>query len=134
MDDFNRELLGNEVGFSLPSERVIRTLEQIAEGRAYPKFLRVDNGPEFISHKLQTWCAEHNVILSHIEPGKPTQNGHIERLNRTYREDILDQYLLESLKEVRALNEQWLTMYNGSRPHSALGRQTPWQFMASKIS
>lgn len=91
LDDFNRESLGIEVDFSPPTERVVRVLEQIAQYSGYPDFLRVDNGPEFISHKLVEWSQTNNVILNDMEPGKPAQNGYIERFNRTYREDVLDQ-------------------------------------------
>ena len=129
LDDFNRESLSIEVDFSLPTDRVVRVLERIAQWRGYPKFIRVDNGPEFISQKLMDWGAVHGVIIDHIMPGSPAQNGYIERFNRTYREDILDQYLFENLDEVRDLTTQWQQMYNGQRPHSSLNDQTPWEFI-----
>jgi putative transposase len=52
IDDFNREGLGIEVDFSLPAERVIRSLNQIIEWRGKPKTIRCDNGPEYISSTL----------------------------------------------------------------------------------
>jgi putative transposase len=52
LDDFNREGLGIEVDFSLPAERVIRSLNRIIEWRGRPGAIRVDNGPEYISGKL----------------------------------------------------------------------------------
>ena len=52
LDDFNREGLGIEVDFSLPAERVIRSLNNIIEWRGKPKTIRVDNGPEYISQAL----------------------------------------------------------------------------------
>ena len=55
LDDFNREGLGIEVDTALPSERVVRSLEQIIEWRGKPKTLRCDNGPEYISHTLRKW-------------------------------------------------------------------------------
>ena len=55
IDDFNREALGIEVDFSLPSERVIRTLEQHMEWRGKPKVIRCDNGPEYLSTTIVTW-------------------------------------------------------------------------------
>jgi putative transposase len=130
LDDFNRESLAIEVDFSLPAERVIRVLEQIAMVRGYPSFIRVDNGPELISQRLLEWAQEHGVEINHIQPGKPAQNGYIERFNRTYREDVLDQYWFHDLNEVRNLTEEWMTMYNGQRPHSSLGGKTPWEYMA----
>ena len=54
IDDFNRESLSIEIDFSLPAPRVVRVLEQIANWRGYPSFLRVDNGPELISRCLLT--------------------------------------------------------------------------------
>ncbi len=48
IDDFNREALGIEIDFSLPSERVIRALRQIIGWRGRPKAIRCDNGPEYL--------------------------------------------------------------------------------------
>ncbi len=133
LDDFNRESLAIEIDFSLPTERVVRVLEQVALVRGYPSFIRVDNGPELISQRLLEWAQEHNVTISHIQPGKPAQNGYIERFNRTYREDVLDQYWFRNLKEVRDITGDWIAMYNGQRPHSSLGGKTPWEYMVSCV-
>jgi putative transposase len=129
LDDFNRESLAIEVDFSLPAKRVVRVLEQIALNRGYPAFIRVDNGPELISRCLFEWAQQHSIVINHIKPGKPAQNGYIERFNRTYREDVLDQYWFNNLQEVRDITEEWMFMYNGQRPHSSLGDKTPWEFM-----
>ena len=129
LDDFNRESLAIEIDFSLPAERVVRVLEQTALTRGYPEFIRVDNGPELISQCLLEWAQQHSVVINHIKPGKPAQNGYIERFNRTYREDVLDQFCFNDLQEVRDITEEWMFMYNGQRPHSSLGGKTPWEFM-----
>ena len=94
IDDFNREALGIEVDFSLPSERVIRTLEQHMEWRGKPKVIRCDNGPEYLSTAIVTWTQKLGR-LEYIEPGKPQQNAYIERFNRTARYEWLSQYLWE---------------------------------------
>ena len=112
IDDFNREALWTEVDFSIPSERVVRVLDNLAEYRGYPARLRSDNGPEFIAQALEDWASEHHVTLAFIEPGKPAQNGYVERFNRTYREDILDAYLFSSVEEVRELSNTWRFRYN----------------------
>lgn len=78
IDDFNREGIGIEIDFSLPAERVEKTLEQIIEWRGYPKEIRCDNGPEYISTRLQNWAARKGIRLRYIQPGKPQQNGYVE--------------------------------------------------------
>jgi len=133
IDDFNREALWIEVDTSLPAERVIRVLEILVLWRGYPQQLRIDNGPELISHKLAAWAKKHKVVLAFIQPGKPAQNAYIERFNRTYREDILDAYLFSTIQEVQAITEDWLEEYNTVRPHAALGGLPPYQY-AAKLS
>ena len=132
IDDFNRESLGIEIDYSLPSGRVVRVLDQVAQWRGYPKYLRVDNGPEFIAKKLGEWAELHGVILDFIEPGKPAQNAYIERFNRTYREDVLDMYLFSNLGQVRDITTRWRYDYNSDRPHESLNDMTPWDFLAAK--
>ena len=82
IDEFNREALGIEVDFSLPSERVIRSLDQIIDWRGKPCVIRADNGPELISGKLMEWAGKHQIQIQHIQPGKPQQNAYVERFNR----------------------------------------------------
>ena len=132
LDEFNREGLDIEIDTSIPSERVVRVLEGIRQVRgSAPKRLRLDNGPELISSVLERWAAEHGVRLQFIQPGKPTQNAFIERYNRTYRTEVLDAYLFETLDEVRALTRDWLVRYNHRRPHESLGGLTPVAFARS---
>ena len=85
IDDFNREALGIEVDFSLPSERVIRTLKQIIGWRGKPLAIRCDNGPEYLSAAIVEWARAWSIKLEYIQPGKPQQNAYVERLNKTVR-------------------------------------------------
>jgi putative transposase len=132
VDDFNREALTIAVDFSLTAERVVRELERIAAHRGYPLKLRLDNGPEFIALALAEWAERHGVTLEFIKPGKPMQNGFIERFNRSYRQAVLDMYVFQSLNEVREQTEKWLQEYNEERPHDALGDMTPREFLLTQ--
>ena len=89
LDDFNREGLGIEVDFSLPAERVVRSLNRIIEWRGKPEVIRVDNGPEYVSGKLMTWAEKQGGRIEYIQPDKPQQNAYIERYNRTVRGEWL---------------------------------------------
>lgn len=125
IDDYNRQVLRIETDTSLPALRVIRVLEQLEESRGLPRMLRVDNGPEFISHKLDVWCKERGITLAFIEPGKPTQNAYVERFNGSIRRELLDAYVFRTLDEVREKALDWQYDYNHRRPHKALGYRTP---------
>ncbi len=127
IDDFNREGLCIEIDFSLPSERVIRSLEQVIEWRGKPKSIRCDNGPEYISEKIIAWAEKKNINLMHIQPGKPQQNAYVERYNRTVRYDWMTQYLFESIEEVQSYATKWLWHYNNERPNMAIGGLPPRQ-------
>ncbi len=125
LDDFNREGLGIEVDFSLPAERVVRTLNQIIEWRGQPKAIRVDNGPEYISGKLVEWAEKRKIALTYIQPGKPQQNAYVERYNRTVRHEWLDLYIFETIEEVQEIATEWLWTYNNERPNMGIGGITP---------
>jgi len=125
MDDCTREALAIEIDTSLSSKRIIRTLESVIAWRGKPTAIRTDNGPEFTSKEFEWWCKEHEIEIQFIQPGRPMQNGYIERFNRVYREAILDAYLFTDIREVRALTEEWIEEYNERRPHEALQNRTP---------
>jgi len=114
-----------EVGFSLPSTRVIATLNRLALTRGLPSTITVDNGPEFICTALRKWASDHGVLLHFIQPGKPTQNAFIESLNGTFRHECLDSHAFRTIHEARELIERWRCEYNTERPHSSLGMRTP---------
>ena len=130
MDDFNREVLAIEIDLNLPAPRVIRVLERAVAWRRYQNKLRMDNGPEFISAALAEWAEEHTIELEFIKPGTPTQNSYVERFNRTYRDEILNMYIFQTLSEVRERTENWIREYNEERPHDSLGDLTPWEYLA----
>jgi len=129
IDDYNRESLAIEIDTSLPSLRVIRVLQRLIELRARPKMIRVDNGPEFISDKLQQWCDDQQIHLQFIQPGKPVQNAFVERNNGSLRKELLDAYLFFSLSEVRQMTQEWQQDYNYQRPHESLGNVPPIEFI-----
>jgi len=125
IDDANREALGIAVSRSLPARKITAWLDRLAARNGYPRAIRVDNGPENLSRHFVSWAALHNIKIIYIQPGKPAQNAYIERFNRTYREDILDMYLFESVEHVTQLTNEWLIYYNENRPHQALEALPP---------
>lgn len=125
IDDFNREALRIEPHFSIGSNLVIKILERLVFERGKPSGIRVDNGPEFISSALSEWCMDRSIKLIYIQPGKPMQNGYIERFNRSYREGVLDANLFETIHQARQLSDEFQEDYNLYRPHESLGNLSP---------
>jgi len=125
LDDYNREGLGIEVDLSLPSGRIIRSLEQIIEWRGQPSAIRLDNGPEYISQSLVDWANSKRITLMYIQPGKPTQSACIERYNRTVRHEWLDMHAFESVEQAQHLATEGLWLYNNERPNTAIGGVPP---------
>lgn len=132
VDDFNREALAIEIDLNLPALRVIRVLGRIAAWRGYPDKLRLDNGPECVSTALAEWAECHGVELEFTQPGRPMQNGFIERFNGSYRRGVLDMYVFRTLAEVREHTEIWLRHYNEEIPHDSLNNLTPIEYRQLK--
>ena len=128
IDDCTREALAIEIDTSLSAKRVTRVLNRVIAERGKPVRIRVDNGPEFTSHELTTWAEENHICIQYTQPGRPMQNGFIERFNRLYREAVLDAYLFFELHEVRLLTTEWMEEYNHRRPHEALDNLTPSEY------
>ncbi len=128
LDEGVREVLDIVIDTSIPGGRVVRTLDRLVEWRGKPEAIRVDNGPEYLSQVFADWCRRHHVKLHYIQPGKPNQNAYIERFNRTFRDEVLDAYIFESLHQVREITRGWIQDYNEERPHDSLGKLPPAMF------
>ncbi len=128
IDDCTREALAIEIDTSLSAKRVTRVLNRLIAEQGKPVRIRVDNGPEFTSNELTMWAGENHISIQYTQPGRPMQNGFIERFNRLYREAVLDAYLFFELHEVRLLTTEWMEEYNLRRPHEALDNLTPSEY------
>ncbi len=128
VDVYTRECLALEVDTSFASRRVTRVLEAIVAERGQPQAIRCDNGPELTSRHFLAWCVERKIELLHIQPGKPTQNAHIESFHARLREECLRVSWFQNLFDARRRIATWRAEYNQERPHSSLGYRTPNEF------
>lgn len=129
IDEANRECLAIEVGTSIPSARLIRVLNRLVDCYGTPDAIRLNNGPEIISHAFTEWAGAKGISIRYIQPGKPNQNAFIERFNRTYRTEVLNAHLFANLQQVQTITDTWLIDYNEYRPHDSLGGVPPMQFI-----
>jgi putative transposase len=131
LDCATREALAVEVDYSMPSRRVALALEGLKRMGRKPAEIRVDNGPEFRGAEFQVWCKRNGVKVSHIQPGKPMQNGHIESFNGRLRDECLNGHYFEDVEDAREKINAWRQDYLTKRPHSSLAGRTPAEFAAS---
>jgi putative transposase len=122
VDAYTRECLALEVDTSFASRRVTRVLEGIVAERGQPQAIRCDNGPE------------RQIELVHIQPGKPTQNAHVESFHGRLREECLTVSWFQNLFDARRKIAAWKIEYNDERPHSSLGYRTPKEFAAAQAA
>jgi len=128
IDEGNREALRIECGSSIPAARLVRTMNQLIEVYGKPYAIRMDNGPEMTSQTFIEWAEEMGIELLYIQPGKPNQNAFVERFNRSFRDEVLDANLFNSIAEAQEAADVWVTDYNEFRPHESLGDKTSMEF------
>lgn len=109
-------------------------LSRLASERGAPRYLRSDNGPEFVSRALLRWATNESLGLALIDPGKPWRNGMVESFNGKFRDECLSMEWFRSRVEAKAVIEGWRRQYNEVRPHSSLGKMTPSAFAAMNES
>jgi putative transposase len=125
LDEYTCERLAIDVSGSLRSARVIEALAQLISVRGAPRYLRSDNGPEFVSRALLRWAAQNQLEMALIDRGKPWQNGVNESFNGKFRDECLSMEWFRNRAEAKAVIGTWQQHYNEIRPHSRLGQRTP---------
>lgn len=132
VDDFTRECLTLVADTSLSGRRVVRELDAVIAQRGRPGTIVSDNGTEFTSMTILSWCQDTAIQWHYIAPGKPMQNGFVESFNGRFRDEFLNEVLFSTLTDARIQIAAWKDDYNRHRPHSALGNVPPEEF-AMKI-
>ena len=130
LDEFTREVLAIEVGWSFTVQDVILMLQFLFAVRGAPKHIRSDNGPEFIAKNIQRWLKRAVVDTLYINKASPWENAYVESFNGKLRDELLNCELFLSLSEARCVVDEWRLDYNHHRPHSSLDWQTPAAFAA----
>ena len=125
LDEYSRECLSIRVRRKLNSTDVINVLTDLFILRGVPRYIRSDNGPEFVAEAVRKWINAVGASTAYIEPGSPWENGYCESFNARFRDELLNGEIFYSLKEAQVVIEEWRKHYNTKRPHSALGYRPP---------
>ena len=130
IDEFTRECLALKVSRRMTSEDVIDTLCEVFAVRGVPRFIRSDNGPEFVSKAIERWLRQTQVTALYVQPGSPWQNGYAESFISKLRDEFFNIEEFETVRDSRVLGEGYRVTYNHQRPHSGLNYLTPVEFAA----
>lgn len=134
VDEWTRESLAIDVAGSIRSKQVIELLAKLVSVYGAPRYIRSDNGPEFVATAVLRWLTDEGIETAHIAPGKPWQNGTDESFNGRFRDECLNMEYFRSRAEAVATIETWRRHYNEVRPHSSLGYLTPTEFKKQCMS
>jgi len=127
-DEYTRQCLALEVATSMKSQQVQNVLKALFQTHGTPRFVRSDNGSEFVAKALSLWLQTNGSASYFIAPGSPWQNGHAESFISRLRAECLDADVFYNLNHARIQLEMYRQDYNQYRPHSALKYLTPDQF------
>lgn len=134
LDECSRKVLLCFAATSIKARKLVKLLQELIVQKGKPAYVRCDNGPEFISRILEKFAKNNGIEIRFSQPGKPTQNGLVERLNGTQRKECLNLKYFKTVQEVQQNLDRWWNDYNFDRPHSSLGYLTPQQFIDNNPS
>jgi transposase InsO family protein len=132
IDCHTRELLGWHLSRSGKAKTAEAALEQALIARygklgrvATPFLLRSDNGLVFTSRSYTALVRSYGLRQEFITPHTPEQNGMVERVIWTLKEQCAHRHRFETLQHASRVIGDWISFYNNRRPHQALGMKTP---------
>lgn len=125
IDEYTRECLCIHVARQITANDVVEELTKLFVTRGTPRYLRSDNGSEFVAETVRTWLKRVGVGTLFIEPGSPWENGYIESFNGKFRDELLNGEIFDTIVEAKVITERWRNTYNKIRPHSSLGYRPP---------
>jgi putative transposase len=128
VDEFTRECLALEAATSFTAGKVTKVLASLFAERGAPKYLRSDNGPEFVARSLAIWLKVQGTESRFIKPGAPWQNAKVESFNGRLRAECLDAEVFHNLADAQLKIGLYRKFHNEERAHSSLGYMTPCQF------
>jgi putative transposase len=132
IDCHTRELLGWHLSRSGKATTAEAALEHALITRygtlgrvPAPFLLRSDNGLVFTSRRFTRVVRSYGLRQEFITPHCPQQNGMVERVIRTLKEQCTHRHRFETQQHASRVIGDWIRFYNTQRPHQALGMKTP---------
>ena len=134
IDWFSRKVLAWRLSITLSADFCVEALEEALDRHGRPDIFNSDQGSQFTGLEFTQVLTDAEIAISMDGKGAWRDNVFVERLWRSvkYEEVYLRAYA--SVSEARASIGRYLSFYNGTRPHSSLGGQTPDQAYLNQLT
>lgn len=132
VDESSRFCIGLNVNRKIDGRVVLQALDAACERYGAPRYIRSDNGPEFVASEVRKWVEERQIGTIYIEPGSPWQNGYVESFHSRFRNDCLNREWFINELDAKVTIADWREKYNERRPHSGLGYHSPAEIFFGK--
>ena len=133
LDEYSHYNLDIVASRRMGSREVVAALQAAVARHGAPRYLRCDNGGEFVAKHLQAWLGTAGITTRFIEPASPWQNGVNESFNGRFRDECLNRELLASVLKAQCVARTFRDDYNTSRPHSSINYRTPAEYRAELL-
>ena len=130
VDEYTREVHALHVERHIGAKKVCEVMKQLISQHGAPRYIRSDNGPEFVAKLMRDWLENEGIKTLYIDPGSPWQNGYVESFHDKFRRECLGREMFYTLSESRVVIADWRRKFNEVRPHRSLGMRTPKEFTA----
>jgi putative transposase len=129
-DSFSRYIIGCQALLATTFDLTRPVFERRFREFGLPEAILSDNGTPFSSNsvrrlsKLSVWWTRLGIEVRLTEPGKPQQNGRLERMHRTLKQDACATPSANCRRQ-QVQFDRFVNHYNHDRPHEALGQTPP---------
>ena len=138
-DAYSRKIVGYHLGDSLQTSETIKALQMAINSLPQDSESKrglihhSDRGTQYCSHEYVQLLQANNIEISMTENGDPLENAIAERVNGIIKEEYLNDYAVDNIKEARSILKTVVNLYNQERPHMSIGNLTPNQVYQNNI-
>ena len=131
-DAYSHKIVGYQVAETLEAIESIQALQMaLSAFEGAESHLQLthhsDRGIQYCSREYVKLLQDNNIQISMTENGDPLENAIAERVNGIIKEEYLDAYEVNDIKEARELLDRVIQLYNNDRPHLSISNLTPNQ-------
>ncbi|HEY8659989.1 MAG TPA: IS3 family transposase [Hanamia sp.] len=128
-DAYSHKIVGYQVAETMEAIESIQALQMALSALGAESHLQLihhsDRGIQYCSHAYVKLLQDYDIKISMTENGDPLENAIAERVNGIIKEEYLETYDIENIKEAKELLKAVVDLYNNERPHMSIGNFTP---------